>query len=288
MLAKREEYIHTSIMTISAWLNDATRELTARDISTARLDAELILAHTVRKNRTWLHAHGEEPLDDRHHDIADARLRLRFDRVPVAYIIGHKEFYGRRFAVTTATLIPRPESETLIDQLARFLPSTPAHPRVVDVGTGSGALGITAKLEHEHIFVSLLDIDRHALSVAKKNATALHADVEIEQSDLLQNYPYKADVILANLPYVDKAWERSPETEHEPTLALFADNNGMALIQKLLSSALQFLEPNGIVILEADPVQHHALTSFAEGLGFTKRESEHYGLVLQLTGTARA
>src|SRR5688500_1996590 len=99
---------------ISQWLIHASQLLLEAGIPSARLDAELLLAHTLHKSRTHLHAHGDAPLDGRQYDIAEARLLLRLHRTPRAYIIGHKEFYGRMFRVTPATLIPRPESEDII------------------------------------------------------------------------------------------------------------------------------------------------------------------------------
>src|SRR5690606_464298 len=104
-------------MTIDAWLKQTTNELADAMFESPRLDAEIILAHTLGSSRTWLHAHGDEPLEGRQVEIANSRLDLRLDRVPIAYIIGHKEFYGRPFSVTPQVLIPRPESEQLIDHL---------------------------------------------------------------------------------------------------------------------------------------------------------------------------
>jgi release factor glutamine methyltransferase len=262
-------------ITISDWLTQATASLQAAGIPSARLDAELLLAHTLRKPRTWLHGHGDEPLETRVEEIAHARVDLRLDRVPVAYIIGHKEFYGRPFKVTTATLIPRPESESLIELLKEALPKNEAllveDPlRVVDVGTGSGNLGITAKLEHPELDVTLIDVSRHALNVAETNAEALTATVELLQSDLLTSYPFVADIIIANLPYVNPEWERSPETEHEPASALFATNNGLSLIFDLLLQTKEKLALGGKLLLEADPEQFSAI----------KKQAAMYGLVL--------
>ncbi len=273
-------------MTVQEWLTHAAKRLKAVGIPSARLDAELLLAHTLRKARTWLHAHGSDLLDARQFEIAEARLDLRADRVPVAYIIGHKDFYGRRFKVTTATLIPRPESEDLITLLADTIPSNALLPmitpfRVADIGTGSGALGITAKLEYPNIEVTLLDISRHALQVAEENATALKADVTCMQSDLLAQYPYVADVIIANLPYVDEDWERSPETNHEPALALFAQNGGMALIFKLLEQTKVALAVGGSLILEADPVQHEAIIVEAAKYKLVHIRTLDYGVLLE-------
>jgi release factor glutamine methyltransferase len=272
--------------TVEGWLNDATRQLQSAGIPSARLDAELILAHTVRKPRTWLHGHSNDTLDRRTIEIANARLDLRIDRVPVAYIIGHKEFYGRQFKVTTATLIPRPESETLIELLRKAIPTNTRlaidRPlRLTDIGTGSGALGITAKLEFPELDVTLTDISRHALRVAETNAKALDAEVTILLGDLLDAYPFTADIIIANLPYVDPEWERSKETDHEPAGALFADNHGLALIFKLLVQTKDKLAIGGKLILEADPEQHPAIIKEAARYGLVLNETQEYGILLE-------
>lgn len=270
--------------TIQDWLAEATSQLVFADIPSARLDAELILSHTVRKPRTWLHGHGDDALDPRHIEIANARLDLRLDRVPVAYIIGHKEFYGHAFKVTTATLVPRPESEDLIQLLDEALPKNASllkeRPlRLVDVGTGSGILGITAKLEHPELDVTLIDTSRHALKVAEENAEQLHAPVTLTRSDLLGSYSFTADIIIANLPYVDPEWERSPETEHEPATALFAANNGLSLIFDLLPQTKQKLALGGKLILEAGPEQHKAIIKEAAKYGLIHVSTLGYGLL---------
>lgn len=273
-----------SALTISNWLLEAARQLQAADIPSARLDAELLLAHTLRKPRTWLHSHNDDTLSERHTEIANARLDLRLDRVPVAYIIGHKEFYGRQFKVNTATIIPRPESEDLVGLIAEAVPKNqpllnePAL-RLVDVGTGSGILGITAKLEHPELEVTLLDISRHALTIAEENARTHNVTVSLTKSDLLGAYPFTADIIVANLPYVSIDWERSPETDHEPATALFANNHGLALIFDLLPQTKQKLALGGKLILEADPEQHTAIIKEASRYGLIHVKTLGYGLL---------
>lgn len=262
----------------NAWLRDAADQLAEAGIVTARLDAEIILAHTVRKSRTWLHAHGDEELSSRLIEIADARLDLRLDRTPIAYIIGHKEFYTRSFKVTPSVLIPRPESESIIELLKKYVPTEAK--RLIDVGTGSGCLGITAKLEFPELNVALADISRHALKVAESNAASLHAEVTLVQSNLLAQTPGIFDVIIANLPYVDEGWERSPETDKEPSLALFADNGGLALIEQLLTQLPEALSPHGLVLLEADPYQHEAIITQGAKLGLKYVETEGYAIAL--------
>ncbi|MBC7868931.1 peptide chain release factor N(5)-glutamine methyltransferase [Candidatus Saccharibacteria bacterium] len=276
------------VLVINSWLQSASSQLKAANIASAHLDAELILAHTLRKNRTYLHAHSDDILEPRVQEIADARLALRLDHVPIAYIVGYKEFYGRRFSVTTDTLIPRPESESIIDSLKELvpdnlLPFNGTRLRLVDVGTGSGCLGITAKLELPELEVTLMDISLPALTVATTNAKRLHANVTIRKSDLLQNYPLPADVIVANLPYVDPLWERSPDTNHEPTLALFADDGGKALINKLIDQSVAILNPQGLLLLEADPQQHAPIIAFAGQKGFQLVRKQEYCIALKLS-----
>lgn len=263
-------------LTVNQWLKDAAEELANVGIASALLDAEIILAHTLRKSRTWLHAHNDDTIDLRELDIANARLQLRLDRTPIAYIIGHKEFYSRLFKVTPSVLVPRPESEAIIELLKTYLPKEAK--TLIDVGTGSGCLGITAKLELPQLDVTLADISRHALKVAEENAEAQNAAATALRSDLLAAIPSVYDAIIANLPYVDESWERSPETNHEPSLALFADDGGLALINRLLAQVPLHLSPNGIVLLEADPAQHQAIITNAKAAGLTHISTDGYAI----------
>ena len=270
-------------MIISDWLKIATKSLKAESIPSARLDAELILANTLRKNRTYLHAHLDEEIDPRRFDIANARLDLRLDRVPIAYILGYKEFYGRRFTVSPSVLIPRPESEDLISLFLELTASEIAEKVLIDVGTGSGCLGITAKLERSNLSVILSDISKPALNIAEKNANALNADVHIQQQSLLNGQLKPVDYIFANLPYVDKNWDVSPELQYEPKIALFAEDEGLKLILQLISQAPRCLTPEGLLFIEADPQQHNRIINEAVKNGFVKERVLNYILVLRLT-----
>jgi release factor glutamine methyltransferase len=183
-------------------------------------------------------------------------------------------------------LIPRPETESLLSLLDVALPSNTTllkeRPlRLVDVGTGSGNIGISAKLAHPELEVTLIDTSRHALKVAEDNAKMLHADVTLLKSNLLASYAFTADIIIANLPYVDIEWERSPETEHEPALALFASRNGLALIFELLVQTKEKLAVGGHLLLEADPEQHPEIIKEAALYGLLRQEVDGYGLLFQ-------
>ena len=257
------------MQTVNAWLKNAISELNNSNIKSASLDAELILASTLRKDRTYLHAHDNEAIPPRFLQIADARVALRKDHVPLAYILGSKDFYGRQFKVTPAVLVPRPESEQFIETLKDLMPKNESlfdsQITLVDVGTGSGVLGITAKLEFPEINVTLLDIDRHALSIAKENATRLEADVRQDTSNLLGSYYGKADFILANLPYVDKDWN-SPyllELGHEPEIALYANDDGLQFIKRIIIEAKHKLNKGGFLLIESDIRQQADIRRFA-------------------------
>ena len=273
-------------MDISSWLKYATKRLKDIGIESSRLDAELILASTLRKNRPYLHAHLDESIDPRRIDIANARLQLRAERVPIAYILGEKEFYGRTFNVTPNVLIPRPESEDIIDLfLEASADDISDNSTVIDVGTGSGCLGITAKLERSNISVILSDVSRAALEVARRNAHELEANVKIQQQDLLKGQIEPINYIIANLPYVDASWPTSPELKHEPQSALFAEDNGLSLISGLIDQAPRCLLPGGWLILEADPEQHQKIINLAKTQGFIHQKTKGYGLLFSLVGT---
>lgn len=272
-------------MDVSTWLRQSTKELKEIGIASARLDAELILSHTLRKPRTYLHAHLDEELDGRQNDIATARISLRKERVPLAYIIGHKEFYGRRFKVTPATLIPRPETEAMLELFLEHTAEEIAPKTLVDVGTGSGCLGISAKLERPNLDVTLLDISQKALTVAERNATLLSAPVTVQRSDLLSQYPAAVDYILANLPYVDKHWQVdviSPELRSEPPEALYASEGGLKLIRILILQSVRQLKPKGRIYLEADPEQHSTITRDAVTAGLTYIATKDYCIAFEL------
>ncbi len=267
-------------MMISQWLTVATTRLQEAGVASARLDAEVLLAHALGKNRTWLHAHGDETLENTVLQHADEYLQRRLKREPVAYITGKKEFYGREFMVTPDVLVPRPETEALVD-LAKSL-SLPEYSYVIDVGTGSGVIGLTLAVEIPRIYdMILVDISDKALSLAKhNNRTLFHKrKVQYYSSDLLSfwhSQPPQADLVVANLPYVDKTWQRSPETDHEPALALFADDGGLALIKTLIAQATTVLKPGGYLLLEADPEQHSAIAIYAASHNYEHHLTDGY------------
>ena len=241
-------------MTISEWLKQTSAKID-------RLDAELILTDFLQvADRSYLAAHSDDELSDT--NAIDAQATRRAEGEPLAYILGYREFYGRRFFVTPDVLIPRPETETIIEIAKELNPD-----KILDVGTGSGCIAITCVLE-TNAKVSAIDISDDALRIAQKNAAHHNAKVEFHKSNLLENYqPKTCTLIIANLPYVDAAWDwlDHKTLDHEPSLALYAEQGGLELIYKLIDQT-----PAGCpLILEADPCQHEAIIKYAQKRNFT-------------------
>jgi len=253
-------------MSIEKWLSDTTGQFRMAGIGSARLDAELILAHVLGKSREWLLAHNNEELTSQVLKQAQDDINRRIKREPLAYITGHKEFYGRSFMVTPDVLIPRPETEQLIkivDRIHKKISRKVDLFETLDVGTGSGAIAITLALELPNAQVTASDISTSALKIARMNADDLGAKIKFIQADLLSNIQGKFNLITANLPYVDRTWPSSPEIKFEPEQALFASDGGQELIKKLIRQAPRHLKPNGYLLLELDPRQTRAIAEFA-------------------------
>ena len=268
----------SSPTSVDTWLAAAAAQLRTAGITSGRLDSELLLSHVLQQPRHWLHAHGDSILLHEQQVQAEQLLTRRLQHEPLAYLVGHKEFYGRDFVVSPAVLVPRPETEQMITLLLQLI--QPTQCTIADVGTGSGILAITAQLELSQCQVDAYDISPKALAIAQHNAQQHDAtSVNCIQSDLLAAAQQRYDVILANLPYVSPTWQRDDrETAHEPALALFAKDDGLALISALLAQTEQWLAPSGLLILEADPCQHSRIIARAATHQLTHVRSEGYAL----------
>ncbi len=262
-------------MTINDWIQDTVTNLSKSGSSSARLDAELLLSAVLYKPREYILAHGEEELSSDKLLQANKWLERRIKREPIAYILGHKEFYGRDFIVSPSVLIPRPESEAMIDILKELQPDT-----IVDIGTGSGCLAISAKLEIPESRVIATDISEDALQIARQNASGMNAEITFVVSDLLSGIKIinsnKPVTIMANLPYVDNSWSISPETKFEPSVALFAEDDGLKLIKKLILQAKKKLRTSDNILLEADTRQHERMNKYAKKHDFRLEKAEGF------------
>lgn len=276
-------------MSIDGWLKEAKKQIAA-------LDAELILLFGLREvlpsgvDRSYLVAHGDIGISQKNWRELDEMLGRRATGEPLAYIIGEKEFYGRKFRVRPGVLIPRPETESLID-LIKELP-LPKQPRFLEVGTGSGCIAITLALEYPQSYVLASDISVTALDIASENDCIHEGRIELIESNLLRDIEFASeeaqgpehfDVLVANLPYVDKNWEflDTEALAFEPTRALYAGQGGLALYKRLFQELAErrWREVNvDYVVVEADPCQHERLAYIGEIYGFVCRRIQGYAL----------
>ncbi len=246
--------------TIQEALRQARARLRTAEISSADLDAAVLLAHILATDRVTLYSYPARTLTPEQFAAFEALIERRLQREPVAYLIGHKEFMGLDFLVDRRALIPRPETELLVEmalaEVRRRGEASFADLRVADIGTGSGAIAIAlAALEPRLPLVYATDISADALALAEENARRLGvaARVRFLQGDLLAPLPEPVNLLLANLPYValNEQTILAPDVrDYEPHLALFGADDGLGHLRRLLASALPLLKPGAVLLLE--------------------------------------
>lgn len=243
-------------------------------IGSARLDALILLEDLLNKDRSWVLAHPEYQIPKSLLRKLDRRLERRAAHVPLAYIRGFTEFYGRQFKVNRHVLEPRPESETMIDLLLGL--DLPIRPAIADIGTGNGALGITAALEIPGSRVDLYEISSGALAVAKHNTHLHELRLHARKMNLLSRPLRPYDALLCNLPYVPDHWEINKAALAEPKIAIFGGKDGLDLYRKLFKQLERFTWKPKFVLTEALPPQHEALAAIAAGYGFSLYSSQDF------------
>ncbi|HYY90139.1 MAG TPA: peptide chain release factor N(5)-glutamine methyltransferase [Chloroflexota bacterium] len=238
-------------------LDLATRRLKAAGSSSPRLDAELLLQHVTGWSREQLLAHPDRPASSAQQRAFEALVDRRARAEPIAYLLGQREFYGRLFKTDRRALIPRPETELLVDigrEVVLRCRAQEREPRVVEVGTGSGAVAISLAAETGTVVVAT-ELSWPALSLARENAHRLGqaSRVRFVQSDLLAGVAAPLDIVLANLPYVPSGRSLPRDiADYEPGVAVFAGPMGIELLERLLQQARPFLAPGGQLALELD------------------------------------
>ena len=247
-------------------LRGARRRLTRVGIARAALDAEVLLEHVLKRPREWLWAHDDRPLTATQARRFRLLLAQRSCRVPVAYLTGVKEFFGEPIRVTRDVLVPRPDTEILVEAGLRFLQDSPGARDVIDLGTGSGAIAIAVSRNCPRARVQALDNDDRALLVARANVRAgrMSDRVQVRRSDLFQR-ARPADLVLANLPYLSDAHRRRlpADVRHEPRRALDGGADGLRLIRRALADAPRRLRAGGAMVIECDPRQARSVVRLA-------------------------
>lgn len=252
---------------IAEALATARQRLTSTS-ETAPLDARLLLSFVLDQPTAWLYAHSDSPLTSEQAEKFSRLIEKRVSGTPIAYLTGTRGFYHWDFVVTPDVLIPRPETEHLIEAAQAWLKNRQGEQlKIVDVGTGSGIIAISLALLFPQTSVTAIDVSPAALEIAKLNATRLGAEnIEFRQGNLLNGLPsdFQVDLIAANLPYIDHDEMLALEVaKWEPHLALDGGIGGLDLIRDLLHQAPAHLKPGGLIMLEIGTHQGEATRQLA-------------------------
>ncbi len=259
-------------MTIRQALDAATKLLATEEqlLPAANRDAELLLMHTLDVPRSTIFAYPERELSEAEERSYWQHVYRRGDNEPIQYITGQQEFYGLNFHVAPAVLIPRPETEHLVEAVLQRVPQDEPL-EILDVGTGSGILAVTLALKLPFAKVTAVDISLDAIAVARRNAATHHVDCRVHfiDSDLLAAVAdSRFDVIVSNPPYIPEEDRDSlhPQVrEYEPATALFAGPDGLEIYRRLIPQAFSVLKPNGLLALEIGYGQRTALAGLLTG-----------------------
>jgi release factor glutamine methyltransferase len=229
--------------------------------TSALLDSQVLLSHLTNKPRTWLLSHPETKVNDEIENQYLNSIDQMAAGVPLPYIVGQWEFFGMTFELTPDTLIPRPETELLVEHALAWTRAQSGDKSVLDVGTGSGCIAIALTKHEPRLYAIALDISHAALIVASHNAHAhqVQRRVHFVQADLrvpfpfYPNHPYRFDIICSNPPYIPKGkLVTLPVSQHEPRRALDGGEDGIELITALLLQAALLLNPGGLLLMEID------------------------------------
>jgi release factor glutamine methyltransferase len=235
---------------------------------TAFLDAQALLSSVLEKPRTWVLAHPDSSVDRKKARQVEAQVKRLEAGEPLPYVLGRWEFFGLEFEVTPEVLIPRPETELLVETALHWLKARPACRRVLDVGTGSGGIAVTLAVTLPDVQVLATDVSPTALDVARRNALKMGVEkrVTLLEADLVAD-PVPGDpfaLVVSNLPYIPTATLKGLSIyRREPTLALDGGPDGLSLIRRLVAAAPRLLAPGGLLLLEIEASEGPAALSLA-------------------------
>jgi release factor glutamine methyltransferase len=266
-----QHHAQWTILDILQWTTAYFQE---KDIQNPRLTAEVLLAHTLQQDRMYLYVHYDQPLEPAERSQFKTLIKQRANGTPTQYLTGKQEFWSLEFQVAPGVLIPRPETEHLVEAALNLSVQFP-QPTIVDIGTGSGIIAISLKKELPHADVYAGDISETALAIARQNADRLlngEQSIMFRQGDLFQPFSGIAfDLIVSNPPYIraaEYAVLAREIREHEPKEALYADAEGLDVYARLIAGAAAYLNPEGYVLVEIGYGQKDAVVGIFEQHGF--------------------
>ncbi len=241
----------------------------ARALGLDRLDAQLLLCQTLARDRSWLLAHGEHALDTAQRQRFESGCARRAAGEPLAYLVGEKEFHGLRLQVDRAVLVPRPDTETLVDWALELLAEGPAHPAVADLGTGSGAIALAIASSRPEARVCAVELSPAALAVARANGRRLGIEVEWLLGDWWQPLAGRRfEMVLSNPPYIAADDPDLGALGHEPQLALTPGGDGLSALRAVAAGAARHLVAGGWLLVEHGHEQGEAVSALLRAAGF--------------------
>jgi release factor glutamine methyltransferase len=250
----------------------------ARALGLDRLDAQLLLARVLQRPRTWLLAHDEAPLSPAQQAAFEATCRRRADGEPLAYLVGEREFHGLSLKITPAVLVPRPDTETLVDWALELLrgPLGSDPPEVADLGTGSGAIALALKHHHPAARVCAVDCSAEAVALARANAVQHGLEVEFHVGPWWQPLQGRRfHLVVSNPPYVAADDPHLAALRHEPLQALTPGGDGLAAIEAIVGDAARHLHRGGWLLLEHGHDQAEAVRKGLGAAGLEALQTRH-------------
>jgi release factor glutamine methyltransferase len=244
-----------------------TRYFSDRGLHDSRLEAEILLAHVLDQDRVYLYANYDKPLNEDERASYRKLIKRRLNGEPSAYLIGKKEFMSLEFDINSDVLIPRPDTEVLVETVLEIAKQESIK-TICDVGTGSGAIAVSLAVYLPSTYIYATEVSPAAIAVAKRNAQKHKVEIDFREGDLLEPLGAEAslDIIAANLPYLTAAMIEDADisvSKYEPRLALEASGDGLDIYRRLVPQALRSLRPGGVMICEIHPGQAAAALGMA-------------------------
>lgn len=260
-------------MTVAEQLKTAIAQLQAAGITSAQLDAELLMALVLKTDRTWVKTHGEKTLSQAQIEAYEGLTARRAGREPLVHLTGTREFYGLDFMITPDVLTPRVETEKMVEFAAKY---TAKNGSVIDIGTGSGAIAVALAKQRPDLQITATEVSQDALKVAQHNVATHKVTVKLILSDLWEQVEGSFDTIVTNLPYLKDDADLMPEVQKEPAVALFGGADGLDLYRRFLDGIAAHLHSGGYLFTECDPWQHEGLIALAAKAGLQPIEQADY------------
>lgn len=265
-------------MTLGEALKLGESKLKAAGIDGGRLDTQIILEFVTGRERSFILAHEENELSSDKQEQFNSLIAKRAERIPLVHLTHTREFYGIDLYIDDNVLTPRIETEKMVEFAIKHVPQ---NGKLIDIGTGSGAIAIAVKTHRPDLDVWATEVTDEALNVARKNIEHLNLDITLVKSDLFSEIDVKFDAVATNLPYLQDDADLMPEVQKEPAVALFGGQDGLDIYRRFLTELPSHLSPNGYLFTECDPWQQNQLKAEAAKIGLQPIEEDYFILGFQ-------